>query len=121
MSIHLYLGCSLININYMILLFDNITKPNPGGLNWLQALARSNLQPITIVLKAALAQIVKRDISCLTHRACTLKRSTSTSLLSIQPCFCGSTNYSMSVLLETSAGDITIDLLVKEAPKCCEK
>ncbi|KAK5109415.1 Peptidyl-prolyl cis-trans isomerase cyp6 [Meristemomyces frigidus] len=26
----------------------------------------------------------------------------------------------MSVLLETSAGDITIDLLVKEAPKCCE-
>jgi cyclophilin family peptidyl-prolyl cis-trans isomerase len=25
------------------------------------------------------------------------------------------------VLLETSAGDITIDLLVKEAPKCCEK
>jgi hypothetical protein len=27
----------------------------------------------------------------------------------------------MSVLLETSAGDITIDLLVKDAPKCCEK
>ncbi|KAK3110013.1 Peptidyl-prolyl cis-trans isomerase-like 4 [Teratosphaeriaceae sp. CCFEE 6253] len=26
----------------------------------------------------------------------------------------------MSVLLETSAGDITIDLLVKDAPKCCE-
>ena len=27
----------------------------------------------------------------------------------------------MSVLLETSAGDITIDLFVEEAPKCCEK
>jgi len=27
----------------------------------------------------------------------------------------------MSVLLETSVGDITIDLLVKEAPKACEK
>jgi hypothetical protein len=27
----------------------------------------------------------------------------------------------MSVLLETSLGDITIDLLVDEAPKCCEK
>ncbi len=27
----------------------------------------------------------------------------------------------MSVLLETSAGDITIDLLVNDAPKCCEK
>ncbi|RMY87429.1 hypothetical protein D0861_05354 [Hortaea werneckii] len=27
----------------------------------------------------------------------------------------------MSVLLETSAGDITIDLFVKDAPKCCEK
>ncbi|KAI7328176.1 Peptidyl-prolyl cis-trans isomerase-like [Hortaea werneckii] len=26
----------------------------------------------------------------------------------------------MSVLLETSAGDITIDLFVKDAPKCCE-
>ncbi|KAK5744351.1 Peptidyl-prolyl cis-trans isomerase-like 4 [Elasticomyces elasticus] len=26
----------------------------------------------------------------------------------------------MSVLLETSAGDITIDLLVKDAPKCCK-
>ncbi|KAF4542414.1 Peptidyl-prolyl cis-trans isomerase [Lasiodiplodia theobromae] len=26
----------------------------------------------------------------------------------------------MSVLLETSVGDIVIDLLVKEAPKCCE-
>ncbi|KAK0933224.1 Peptidyl-prolyl cis-trans isomerase-like 4 [Friedmanniomyces endolithicus] len=26
----------------------------------------------------------------------------------------------MSVLLETSAGDITIDLLVNDAPKCCE-
>ncbi|KAK3672713.1 Peptidyl-prolyl cis-trans isomerase-like 4 [Recurvomyces mirabilis] len=26
----------------------------------------------------------------------------------------------MSVLLETSAGDVTIDLLVKDAPKCCE-
>lgn len=27
----------------------------------------------------------------------------------------------MSVLLETSLGDITIDLLVDDAPKCCEK
>lgn len=27
----------------------------------------------------------------------------------------------MSVLLETSAGDITIDLYVDEAPKACEK
>jgi|TARA_R110002003_G_scaffold54_27_gene4887 hypothetical protein len=27
----------------------------------------------------------------------------------------------MSVLLETSLGDITIDLLVDEAPQCCEK
>jgi hypothetical protein len=27
----------------------------------------------------------------------------------------------MSVLLETSAGDITVDLFVEEAPKCCEK
>ena len=27
----------------------------------------------------------------------------------------------MSVLLETSAGDLTIDLLVQDAPKCCEK
>lgn len=27
----------------------------------------------------------------------------------------------MSVLLETSAGDITIDLLVDDAPTCCEK
>ncbi|ORY15694.1 cyclophilin-like domain-containing protein [Clohesyomyces aquaticus] len=26
----------------------------------------------------------------------------------------------MSVLLETSVGDVTIDLLVEEAPKCCE-
>ena len=28
---------------------------------------------------------------------------------------------SMSVLLETSLGDIVIDLLVESAPKCCEK
>jgi len=27
----------------------------------------------------------------------------------------------MSVLLETSKGDIVIDLFVDEAPKCCEK
>lgn len=27
----------------------------------------------------------------------------------------------MSVLLETSLGDITIDLLVDDAPRCCEK
>ena len=27
----------------------------------------------------------------------------------------------MSVLLETSIGDITIDLAVDDAPKCCEK
>jgi cyclophilin family peptidyl-prolyl cis-trans isomerase len=27
----------------------------------------------------------------------------------------------MSVLLETSLGDIVIDLLVDAAPKCCEK
>ena len=27
----------------------------------------------------------------------------------------------MSVLLETSLGDITIDLLVDDAPTCCEK
>lgn len=27
----------------------------------------------------------------------------------------------MSVLLETSVGDITVDLLVAEAPKACEK
>ena len=30
-------------------------------------------------------------------------------------------NTTMSVLLETSAGDITIDLYVDEAPKACEK
>jgi hypothetical protein len=29
--------------------------------------------------------------------------------------------HNMSVLLETSLGDITIDLLVDDAPKCCEK
>ena len=29
--------------------------------------------------------------------------------------------HTMSVLLETSLGDIVIDLLVAEAPKCCEK
>ena len=29
--------------------------------------------------------------------------------------------WAMSVLLETSLGDITIDLLVDDAPKCCEK
>ena len=27
----------------------------------------------------------------------------------------------MSVLLETSLGDIVIDLLIDSAPKCCEK
>jgi len=31
------------------------------------------------------------------------------------------TTEKMSVLLETSAGDITIDLYVDEAPKACEK
>jgi peptidyl-prolyl cis-trans isomerase-like 4 len=31
------------------------------------------------------------------------------------------TTQTMSVLLETSLGDITIDLLVDDAPKCCEK
>jgi len=51
----------------------------------------------------------------------TSKRSTPTSLPSIQVCFYGVLTCTMSVLLETSAGDITIDLLVKEAPKCCEK
>jgi hypothetical protein len=29
--------------------------------------------------------------------------------------------YQMSVLLETSVGDIVVDLLVDQAPKCCEK
>jgi peptidyl-prolyl cis-trans isomerase-like 4 len=31
------------------------------------------------------------------------------------------TTQTMSVLLETSLGDIIIDLLVDDAPKCCEK
>jgi hypothetical protein len=38
---------------------------------------------------------------------------------------CGATStarrYAMSVLLETSVGDIVIDLLTDYAPKCCEK
>jgi hypothetical protein len=30
-------------------------------------------------------------------------------------------HFNMSVLLETSVGDIVIDLLVEHAPRCCEK
>ncbi len=54
---------------------------------------------------------------CATYDYCT----THSSLLNSSP---GTTLHilrTMSVLLETSAGDITIDLLVNDAPKCCEK
>lgn len=54
------------------------------------------------------------------NRACAFKRSTSTSLSYSQHLY-HTISCTMSVLLETSAGDITIDLLVKETPKCCEK
>ena len=37
------------------------------------------------------------------------------------PTIKASVPYAMSVLLETSVGDITIDLLVHDAPKACEK
>jgi len=37
------------------------------------------------------------------------------------PCGNRNTASTMSVLLETSAGDIVIDLLVDYAPKMCEK
>jgi hypothetical protein len=54
----------------------------------------------------------------LVARAQLLRALRATFATSIPP---PSTAAIMSVLLETSLGDITIDLLVDDAPKCCEK
>ena len=52
------------------------------------------------------------------------KAISASALEATRPHFCEQLHLraqTMSVLLETSLGDITIDLLVDDAPRCCEK
>lgn len=61
--------------------------------------------------------IVTKQIYC---RKSLVRRVRSLAFTTKHP-FSAQQTQAMSVLLETSLGDITIDLLVDDAPRCCEK
>lgn len=75
---------------------------------------------VYIVYPCALTSPCDVELACREVAQASLARACSPQLLrrDRRPT---SVTAAMSVLLETSLGDITIDLLVDDAPKCCEK